>query len=81
MAGVIGAALARSLAAETLLARAWRPAVVAVLASPAPGGNAPTSILKTVSECAGAFYARGGFREVGRVTYRKVPHIYFEVLV
>jgi GNAT superfamily N-acetyltransferase len=30
---------------------------------------------------AGAFYAKCGFREVGRVTYRKVPLIYFEVLL
>jgi len=28
---------------------------------------------------AGAFYANCGFREVGRVTYRKAPPIYFEV--
>jgi len=27
---------------------------------------------------AGGFYARCGFREVGRVTYRKVPLIYYE---
>lgn len=30
---------------------------------------------------AGGFYERCGFREVGRVTYRKVPLIYFETLV
>jgi len=30
---------------------------------------------------AGGFYAKCGFREVGRVTYRKVPLIYFEALV
>jgi len=30
---------------------------------------------------AGAFYATCGFREVGRVTYRKVPLIYFELLL
>jgi len=28
---------------------------------------------------AGAFYAKCGFREVGRVTYRKAPLIYFEL--
>ncbi len=28
---------------------------------------------------AGAFYAKYGFREVGRVTYRKAPLIYFEL--
>ncbi|MGH7726437.1 MAG: GNAT family N-acetyltransferase [Candidatus Eiseniibacteriota bacterium] len=30
---------------------------------------------------AGDFYARSGFREVGRVTYRGVPLIYFERLL
>jgi GNAT superfamily N-acetyltransferase len=30
---------------------------------------------------AGASYAKCGFREVGRVTYRKVPLIYFELLL
>jgi GNAT superfamily N-acetyltransferase len=30
---------------------------------------------------AGAFYARCGFRETGRVTYRKVPMIYFEMIL
>jgi GNAT superfamily N-acetyltransferase len=30
---------------------------------------------------AGAFYAKCGFREVGRVTYRKAPLIYFEVVL
>ncbi len=30
---------------------------------------------------AGPFYAKCGFREVGRVTYRSVPLIYFERLV
>jgi len=30
---------------------------------------------------AGAFYAKCGFREVGRVTYRKAPLIYFEMLL
>src|SRR5690242_20220790 len=29
---------------------------------------------------AGGFYAKCGFREVGRVTYRTVPLIYFELL-
>jgi GNAT superfamily N-acetyltransferase len=28
---------------------------------------------------AGRFYAKCGFREVARVTYRNVPHIYFEL--
>ena len=30
---------------------------------------------------AGDFYRKCGFREVGRVTYRKVPLIYFEMLL
>jgi GNAT superfamily N-acetyltransferase len=30
---------------------------------------------------AGEFYAKCGYREVGRVTYRKTPLIYFEMLV
>jgi GNAT superfamily N-acetyltransferase len=30
---------------------------------------------------AGAFYAKCGFREVGRVVYRKAPLIYFEALL
>lgn len=30
---------------------------------------------------AGVFYAKCGFREVGRVTYRKIPLIYFEMLL
>jgi GNAT superfamily N-acetyltransferase len=30
---------------------------------------------------AGAFYAKCGFREVGRVIYRKAPIIYFEIVL
>jgi hypothetical protein len=30
---------------------------------------------------AGAFYATCGFREVGRVIYRKNPLVYFETLI
>jgi hypothetical protein len=30
---------------------------------------------------AGGFYSKCGFREVGRVSYRNVPLIYFEMLV
>ncbi len=30
---------------------------------------------------AGSFYARCGFREVGRVSYRGVPLVYFELLL
>jgi ribosomal protein S18 acetylase RimI-like enzyme len=29
---------------------------------------------------AGGFYGRCGFREVGRVTYRKTPLVYYELL-
>jgi ribosomal protein S18 acetylase RimI-like enzyme len=30
---------------------------------------------------AGGFYAKCGFQEVGRITYRGVPLIYFELLI
>ncbi|HEY6384909.1 MAG TPA: GNAT family N-acetyltransferase [Candidatus Acidoferrum sp.] len=30
---------------------------------------------------AGAFCAKCGFREVGRVTYRKAPLVYFELVL
>jgi GNAT superfamily N-acetyltransferase len=30
---------------------------------------------------AGAFYAKCGFREVGRVTYRRAPLVYFEMVL
>ena len=30
---------------------------------------------------AGAFYAKCGFREVGRIVYRKTPLIYYEKLI
>jgi GNAT superfamily N-acetyltransferase len=30
---------------------------------------------------AGGFYAKCGFREVGRVTYRKAPLIHFELVL
>ena len=30
---------------------------------------------------AGPFYAKCGFREMGRVTYRKLPMIYFEMML
>ena len=30
---------------------------------------------------AGGFYAKCGFREVGRATYRKIPLIYYELLL
>ena len=31
--------------------------------------------------CAGEFYAKCGYREMGRVTYRNTPLIYYELLV
>jgi GNAT superfamily N-acetyltransferase len=30
---------------------------------------------------AGAFYAKGGYREMGRVVFRQVPLIYYELLL
>lgn len=30
---------------------------------------------------AGGFYAKCGFLEAGRVTYRKVPLVYFELML
>lgn len=30
---------------------------------------------------AGPFYVKGGYREVGRVTYRRVPLIYYELML
>ena len=50
------------------LARAWPSQAIRLDAYDSPAG-------------AGAFYARCGFREVGRVTYRKVPLVYFELLL
>jgi GNAT superfamily N-acetyltransferase len=50
-----------------LAARAWRGDGIRLDAYDAPAG-------------AGGFYARCGFREVGRVSYRGVPLIYFEWL-
>ena len=50
------------------VARAWPSQAVRLDAYDASAG-------------AGAFYAKCGFREVGRVTYRTVPLIYFELLL
>ena len=50
------------------IARDWPADALLLDAYEAPGG-------------AGGFYAKCGFREVGRVTYRGVPLIYFEDLV
>jgi GNAT superfamily N-acetyltransferase len=51
-----------------VLAREWPADSIRLDAYDAPAG-------------AGAFYAKCGFREVGRVVYRKTPLIYFEQLV
>lgn len=50
------------------IARSWPAQAIRLDAYDAPHG-------------AGDFYARCGFREVGRVTYRKTPLIYFEFLL
>ena len=50
------------------IARSWPAKAIRLDAYDAPHG-------------AGGFYARCGFREVGRVTYRKTPLIYFEALL
>jgi GNAT superfamily N-acetyltransferase len=50
------------------LAREWPAGAIRLDAYDAPAG-------------AGGFYVRCGFREVGRVTYRKTPLIYYELLV
>lgn len=55
-------------AAAIALARDWPADSIRLDAYDAPAG-------------AGPFYAKCGFREVGRVTYRTVPLIYFERLI
>jgi GNAT superfamily N-acetyltransferase len=50
------------------IAAAWPADAIRLDAYDAPGG-------------AGGFYAKCGFREVGRVVYRTVPLIYYELLV
>ncbi|HWB02601.1 MAG TPA: GNAT family N-acetyltransferase [Verrucomicrobiales bacterium] len=49
------------------VAKAWPAQAIRLDAYDSPAG-------------AGAFYAKCGFRETGRVVYRKVPLIYFEYL-
>jgi GNAT superfamily N-acetyltransferase len=49
-------------------ARAWPSQAIRLDAYDAPAG-------------AGGFYAKCGFREVGRVTYRTVPLVYFELIL
>jgi GNAT superfamily N-acetyltransferase len=50
------------------VARAWPADAIRLDAYEAPAG-------------AGGFYAKCGFREVGRATYRGVPLIYFELVL
>ena len=50
------------------IAAAWPAEAIRLDAYDAPGG-------------AGGFYAKCGFREVGRVVYRTVPLIYYEMLI
>jgi GNAT superfamily N-acetyltransferase len=58
----------RLLEEATLVARAWPAQSIRLDAYDAPAG-------------AGGFYASCGYRERGRVTYRKVPLIYYELLL
>jgi GNAT superfamily N-acetyltransferase len=61
--------IGRLLVAEAVKqARAWAANAIRLDAFDADAG-------------AGAFYAKCGFREVGRVTYRKAPLIYFELVL
>ncbi len=53
------------LEAAVAVARSWPAEAICLDAYDGPAG-------------AGAFYARCGFREVGRVVYRGVPLVYFE---
>jgi len=50
------------------VARAWPADSIRLDAYDAPAG-------------AGGFYERCGFREVGRVTYRRVPLVYYELVL
>jgi GNAT superfamily N-acetyltransferase len=64
-----GRGIGRRLVQEAVVvARAWPSAAVRLDAYDAEAG-------------AGSFYAKCGFTEVGRVTYRKTPLIYFELLL
>ena len=58
----------RALSAALALARQWPADTIRLDAYDAPAG-------------AGVFYARCGFREVGRMTYRETPLVYFERLL
>ena len=64
-----GRDIGRRLVQEAIvLARAWPSAAIRLDAYDAAAG-------------AGSFYAKCGFTEVGRVTYRKTPLVYFELLL
>jgi len=58
----------RLLEEATAVARAWPADAIRLDAYDGPLG-------------AGPFYSRCGFREVGRATYRRVPLVYFELLL
>ena len=53
----------------------------AAVACRAAGGDAIRLDAYDAVAGAGEFYARCGYREVGRVTYRKVPLVYYELLL
>ena len=53
---------------QTVRLKAWPADAIRLDAYDAPAG-------------AGDFYAKCGFREVGRATYRGVPLVYFELLL
>ena len=58
----------RCLTHALVLAVDWRADAIRLDAYDGPAG-------------AGAFYAKCGFREMGRVTYRQTPLVYFELLL
>jgi len=58
----------RLLEQATTMARAWLADAIRLDAYDSPAG-------------AGPFYAKGGYREVGRATYRGVPLVYFELML
>jgi GNAT superfamily N-acetyltransferase len=58
----------RCLAHACLVAKTWPADMIRLDAYDGPVG-------------AGGFYARCGFREVGRVTYRKTPLVYYELVL
>jgi GNAT superfamily N-acetyltransferase len=58
----------RCLEHARVVAEAWPADVIRLDAYAGPAG-------------AGGFYARCGFREVGRVTYRKTPLVYYELML